>query len=86
MSKLTTIEHLAAVARREASPPIDVADAVLRRLTVLPRRHPRRIIWLLQSVTLAAMIGSALAGLGLWSLTTDPFAWLLGAAQAVGAW
>jgi hypothetical protein len=83
MTRLEDFEKLAAVARREPAPALDVAAAVGQRLPLLERTRPDALPWVaaLACVSAAAVLGYL--GLQAWTALTDPS---LGSALSMTAW
>lgn len=72
---LTALEELAAAARREPAPAIDVTQAVFARIRADAAAEDRPLAWLAASACAAAAFTAVLAWPAL-QILTDPLAYL----------
>ncbi len=79
MNEMETFERLAVAARREPSPPIDVANRVLA--AIAPPRPGRTVdlpLAIFSGLSLAAALVALAVAIQAWSVLSDPLAGFLG--------
>jgi hypothetical protein len=75
-------DRLAAAARREPVPGVDVAERVLRTIAAPPLRSDRLFLWLALG-SAAAAAACAVVALPAWEALSDPLAQVMIAIQGV---
>lgn len=82
MNDFDLLDRLAAAARREQPPGIDVAERVLRTIAKPPPRSDRIFFWMALG-SAAAAAACAIVALPAWEVLVDPLAQVMIALQGV---